>query len=705
MGQTQGQGLGQGHGLGQGQSRAFAPPSVADLEDLLDADNDNAHDNDDYNDDNNGRGGSNVRHAYVDDGGDGEDDGYGRNSHNDRRGSHRQPQQQQQQQQQHHKQNPQQQQQQQQQQQHESYQQQHDNQGKKQRKGPAPAQGLDVVSGARGMDESVPYESRRPDQDDRNHRGKGTDKGHTESSLRVGDSGPGTRARSQSRERPPDARARDQGPPMLPLPRKDKDKDKNVSNDHTDSQSSSNVHHHDNTNSSPTRRQKGDKGKGKGKTAAIVAAAAAGGRGIVERVDEEAQLLAELYALEQRQQQKLADLSVYAVGTTVTTGPSASAVNLNSVAFVNAGVGVGVGGSVDDNHPSNSASHGKPRKADPLKDREKLAFKPGAKDHRCVSLLASCLATHPLHTINHHLTFIKPPRPNQSQIILIESNPFSSLTYLIFSFQLHPSLFRRHGTFGVPAALPKVKKAKKPLALVPDAWGENDPLGPSPDPGAAARGGVITGSIISKTGSEGASGGPPPLAHGALGIADLPPPVTNQKAAAIAATLSPSGGCVHWHTPSLTHTLIHLHTHTLSLTRLPTLPLTHPVTHGPLNTLYYPALNLPSHPVPALAIHLCSYLLEYHKKHHRSGSAERPPHHRHQHSGIKNPFNIPHQHTLSTHPIVTSYQRALSTYHIHITYKHSISIHCINNPIDTPYQPKCQDSGTISVRGVAPCLH
>ena len=580
MGQTQGQGLGQGHGLGQGQSRAFAPPSVADLEDLLDADNDNAHDNDDDNDDNNGRGGSNVRHAYVDDGGDGEDDGYGRNSHNDRRGRHRQPpQQQQQQQQQHHKQNPQQQ------QQHEIYQQQHDNQGKKQRKGPAPAQGLDVVSGARGMDESVPYESRRPHQDDRNHRGKGIDKGHTESSLRVGDSGPGTRARSQSRERPPDARARDQGPPMLPLPRKDKDKDKNVSNDHTDSQSSSNVHHHDNTNSSPTRRQKGDKGKGKGKTAAIVAAAAAGGRGIVDRVDEEAQLLAELYALEQRQQQKLADLSVYAVGTTVTTGPSASAVNLNSVAFVNAGVGVGVGvgGSVDDNHPSNSASHGKPSKADPLKDREKLAFKPGAKDHRCVTLLASCLATHPHHTINHHLTFIKPPRPNQSQIILIESNPFSSLTYLIFSFQLHPSLFRRDGTFGVPAALPKVKKAKKPLALVPDAWGENDPLGPSPDPGAAARGGVITGSIISKIGSEGASGGPPPLAHGALGIADLPPPVTNQKAAAIAATLSPSGGCVHWHTPSLTH-IQHTLSHTLSYTFTHTHTLSHTSSYSSSHT-------------------------------------------------------------------------------------------------------------------------
>ena len=91
-----------------------------------------------------------------------------------------------------------------------------------------------------------------------------------------------------------------------------------------------------------------------------------------------------------------------------------------------------------------------------------------------------------------------------------------------------------------------MKKAKKTLAVVSDAWGENDPPGPSPVPGGNGRGGVITGSIITKPGSEGGSGssGPHHLSHASLGlgIADLPPPVTNQKAAAIAATLSPSGG-------------------------------------------------------------------------------------------------------------------------------------------------------------------
>ena len=133
---------------------------------------------------------------------------------------------------------------------------------------------------------------------------------------------------------------------------------------------------------------------------------------------------------------------------------------------------------------------------------------------------------------------------------------------------------RRDGTFGVPAALPKVKKPKKVLAPVPDAWAENDPntVGPSPSPGLGAvavagarEGGVITGSIISKAGSEGGSGGS--NHHHSLGIADLPPPVTNHKAAAIAATLSPSGGYVHWHTPSHTP-----------------LPLSPPSSHPPLTS-------------------------------------------------------------------------------------------------------------------------
>ena len=140
---------------------------------------------------------------------------------------------------------------------------------------------------------------------------------------------------------------------------------------------------------------------------------------------------------------------------------------------------------------------------------------------------------------------------------------------------------RRDGTFGVPAALPKVKKPKKVLAPVPDAWAENDPntVGPSPSPGLGAvavagarEGGVITGSIISKAGSEGGSGGS--NHHHSLGIADLPPPVTNHKAAAIAATLSPSGGYVHWHTPSHTpfHTAAHASSNTPYNTPSNTLP-------------------------------------------------------------------------------------------------------------------------------------
>ena len=236
-----------------------------------------------------------------------------------------------------------------------------------------------------------------------NNRGKDRDPSVThEPSQRAGDNGPGTRARSLSRERS-DARARDQGPPLLPLPlpRKDKGSDKGLDKERRapkdkglDAQSggSNNQNHqsnndHNNDSSSPPRRQKGGKGR---TAAAVAAAAAAGGRGGIDRVDEEAQLLAELYVLEQRQQQKLADLSVY---TAATAGTSASAVNLNSAAFVRAGVGAGagVGGIVDDNNNqlksgSTSTAHGKASKGsqggDPMKDREKLAFKPGVKDHR-----------------------------------------------------------------------------------------------------------------------------------------------------------------------------------------------------------------------------------------------------------------------------------------------------------------------------------